>query len=106
VDELLALCVVLKISPVDLLVPQELKGDQPYLVTPKRTARAANVREFIQGEEYLYVFPYPEPVRDPESLFASPTGHAIDTLQWMPPDRADRVKERYDDTWKEEREQP
>jgi transcriptional regulator with XRE-family HTH domain len=34
VEELLALCIALEISPVDLLVPRELKPDQPYHVAP------------------------------------------------------------------------
>jgi hypothetical protein len=106
VDELFGLCMVLEISPTDLLVPKDVDDDQEYRIVPHATARATNVREFIRGEEHLYVFPYPEPVRDPESLFASPRGRSIDTIQWMPPDRADRVNERDDDRWKEEREQP
>lgn len=32
VDELLALCLVLEIAPVDLLVPKDLHEDQPYLM--------------------------------------------------------------------------
>ena len=90
------------ISPVDLLVPRDLDDDRPYQVVPNCTARATNAREFIRGEENLYVFPYPEPVQDPESPFAAPTGRSVDTIQWMPADRAQRVDERYDDTWKEE----
>ena len=34
VDELLGLCVVLEIAPVDLLVPANLDDDQPYRVVP------------------------------------------------------------------------
>ena len=51
VDELLALCLILEISPTDLLVPRDLDDDQPYLVTPRATARAANAREWIRGED-------------------------------------------------------
>lgn len=95
VDELLALCVVLKISPTDLLVPNDVHDDQDYRIVPNATARAEDVREFVRGEAPLYIFPYPKPPRNPEHRFASPTGRPIDSIQWMPPDRADRVARRY-----------
>jgi len=105
VDELLGLCIVLAISPTDLLVPKDVDDDQDYRIVPNATARATNAREWVRGEDLLYIFPYPSPPQDPESLFASPTGRSIDPIQWMPPDRADRVDERYDDIGKEERDQ-
>jgi DNA-binding Xre family transcriptional regulator len=94
VEELLALCVVLEISPTDLLVPADVHDDQDYRIVPNATARAKDAREFIRGEDLLYIFKYPEPVRerDPESPFADPPGgRAVDPIQWMPPDRAERV---------------
>jgi transcriptional regulator with XRE-family HTH domain len=97
VDELLALCVVLEISPVDLLVPADAKEER-YRIVPNRTARAVNAREFIRGEEDLYLFdPEPEPPpKDPEKIqFASPdTFVVVDPIQWMPPDRAEQVTRR------------
>jgi transcriptional regulator with XRE-family HTH domain len=95
VDELLALCVVLEISPTDLLVPKEVKDDQDYRIVPNATARAKDAREFIRGEAPLYIFPYPEPPSNPEQFFASPTGRSINSIPWMPPDRADRVDRSY-----------
>jgi hypothetical protein len=96
VDELLGLSVVLAISPADLLVPKDLHDDQPYLITPNRTARATNAREFIRGEDYLYASGYseaePEPDPEDEIHFASPTV-PIDPFQWMPADRANRLLE-------------
>lgn len=104
VDELLALCVVLEISVVDLLVPNDVHDDQPYRIVPNATARAKDAREFIRGEDLLYIFKYPEeeePVLDPESIFASPRGgRSVDSIQWMPPDRAERVTR-----WLREREE-
>jgi DNA-binding Xre family transcriptional regulator len=102
VDELLGLCVALKISPVDLLVPKDAEDMQPYLFTPTRETWAASAREFIRGEAHLYIHKYPEPL-DPGFPFASP-GTMIDSTQWMPADRAQRVDERYDDSWIEEHE--
>jgi transcriptional regulator with XRE-family HTH domain len=53
VDELLALCLVLNVAPVDLLVPANLT-DQPYRVTPKTTAAAENVRQWVRGVEPIF----------------------------------------------------
>jgi transcriptional regulator with XRE-family HTH domain len=104
VDELLALCLVLEISPTDLLVPKDVDDDRPYLVTPRAEARAVDAREWVRGEGLLFTFPYPEPVR-PEGqpvrpggqLFASPRGGTVsDPTLWMPADRAERVASRYE----------
>jgi transcriptional regulator with XRE-family HTH domain len=95
VDELLALCVVLEISPVDLLVPRELK-DESYLVTPSRTARAANVREWARGEEPLLIHEHPQPVRETGKFRFVEPGTWSDPTGWMPADRAQRVTERRD----------
>jgi transcriptional regulator with XRE-family HTH domain len=91
-DELLALCVVLEISLVDLLVPSDVGDNQRYLVTPKATTWAANARDFIRGEDLLFTHEYPGPPVDPESPFASwSPGTLLDPIRWMPKDRADRV---------------
>jgi transcriptional regulator with XRE-family HTH domain len=98
VDELLALCVVLEISPTDLLVPKDLDDDRPYRIVPNATARSVNAREFVRGEEMLFLSPYPEPEQDPDSLFANPVGiTTVDPIQWMPADRAERVDRYYDE---------
>jgi hypothetical protein len=96
--------VVLAISPVDLLVPRDLDDGRPYQIVPNGTTSAANAREFIRGEEHLFMFEYPGPPQDPENPFADPP-RVIDTIQWMPAERAKRVDERYDDTWIAEEEE-
>jgi transcriptional regulator with XRE-family HTH domain len=107
VDELLALCVVLEISPVDLLVPKDAK-EEYYRIVPNRNARAANAREFIRGEEDLILFdPEPErPPKDPEKKgirFVGPaTFVTVDPIQWMPPDRAEQVERRRAEMEKQE----
>jgi transcriptional regulator with XRE-family HTH domain len=103
VDELLGLCVILKISPVDMLVPADVDDDQPYRIVPNGTAYADNAREFIRGEEHLYLYEYPEPVLAPAYPFADPP-RVIDSIRWMPADRAQRVDQHYDDSWIEEEE--
>jgi DNA-binding Xre family transcriptional regulator len=97
VDELLGLCVILEISPTDLLVPRELKDDQPYLVTPKAEARATNAREWVRGSEPLFTRAYPEPELTEESPFAKPSGQISDPTGWMPASRAEEVSRRYHD---------
>jgi len=88
VDEFLALCVVLEISPVDLLVPIYLGVYQPYQVAPKVAAAADNVREWVRGEDLLIAAPKPEPpIYKPVTL--------LNPIRWMPADRANRVAERY-----------
>jgi transcriptional regulator with XRE-family HTH domain len=103
VDEALALCVTLGVSLPDLLVPADLDDDQDYRVVPTATARAVNVREFVRGEEMLFLFPYPEPERDPSSPFVE-VGHmrVVDPIQWMTADRAERVDRRYADVEEDE----
>lgn len=94
VDELLGLSVVLAVAPVDLMVSPTLHNDQPYLITPDLEARATNAREFIRGEDYLFVSKYAEtePVPEPQGKirFVSPNV-PIDPFQWMPADRANRL---------------
>jgi transcriptional regulator with XRE-family HTH domain len=88
VDELLALCVVLEISPVDLLVPIYLGEYQPYRVAPDVAAAAGNVREWVRGEDLLIAAPKPKPPSyKPATL--------INSIRWMSADRANRVAERY-----------
>jgi transcriptional regulator with XRE-family HTH domain len=88
VDEFLALCVVLGISPVDLLVPIYLGEYQSYRVAPDVAAAAGNVREWVRGEDLLIAAPKPKPpIYKPVTL--------INSIRWMPADRANRVAERY-----------
>jgi transcriptional regulator with XRE-family HTH domain len=104
VEELLALCIALEISPVDLLVPRELKDDDPYHVTPQATARATDVREWVRGEGTLfYRLDRDEEEqrekrenrqREGRMRFASPTGKISDPTAWMPAVRAQRLEER------------
>lgn len=89
VDELLALCLVLDIAPVDLLVPTDLT-DQPYQVAPRADAEAGNVREWIRGEDLLLS----ASTHRPGEPFTQPAS-ALDAIRWMPTDRADRVARRY-----------
>jgi DNA-binding Xre family transcriptional regulator len=96
VDELLALCLVLEISVVDLLVPKDVDDDRYYRVVPNGSARAVDVREWVRGEGLLFWRPYPEPEVDNSTPFASPTGKTSDPTLWMPGDRADRVAKRYE----------
>ena len=105
VEEMLGLCVVLQISPVDLLVPRDLDPHRPYRIVPNATAGAVWVREFIRGEGVLAISEYPEPEADRESLFASP-GTVINPMQWMSPDRAQRVAGRYGAEYEPEEDQP
>jgi transcriptional regulator with XRE-family HTH domain len=97
VEELLAVCVILEISPTDLLVPRELKDDQPYLVTPNATARATNAREWVRGSDPLFTRVYPEPELPESTPFAPPTGKISDPTGWMPTSRAEEVNRRYQD---------
>jgi transcriptional regulator with XRE-family HTH domain len=88
VDEFLALCVVLEICPVDLLVPIDLGEYQPYRVGPKVAATAGNVREWVRGDDLLIATPKPEPpIYKPTTL--------LNSIRWMPADRANKVAERY-----------
>jgi transcriptional regulator with XRE-family HTH domain len=105
VEELMTICLILEISPTDLLVPRELKDDQDYLVAPRATARAVDTREWVRGSGLLFWRPYPEPASDPSSPFVSPTGKISDPTQWMPHDRGEQVARRYQDIEEEETDQ-
>jgi transcriptional regulator with XRE-family HTH domain len=98
-DEFLALCLVLEISPVDLLVPADMT-DQTYRITPLVTAVAENAREWVRGESLIYAG-----LHGPESPFVSPVGgRDITTFtHWMPEERKRRVLQRWLDM--EERDQ-
>jgi hypothetical protein len=79
VEELLALCVVLEISPTDLLVPQSLRADQQYRVAPNAIAPAQIAYDWIRGEDLLF-YTY-----DQEERVSNP-------IEWMRPDRAQQLK--------------
>jgi transcriptional regulator with XRE-family HTH domain len=90
VTELLALCIALQVAPVDLLVPGHWT-DQSYQVTPRASAVAENVREWIRGDELLYAG-----VRHPESPFVSPIHKdRMAFAQWMPVGRSKQVLRRW-----------
>lgn len=54
VEELLALALVLNLSPLDLLVPDEAAHEATYRITPKTEAYAARVRGWISGQPALH----------------------------------------------------
>jgi transcriptional regulator with XRE-family HTH domain len=86
VDDLLALCLVLGISPVDLLVSKDVDADQWYQVAPKATAMARNVSEWVRGEDVLFYRTDPD---DPEPPFDP--ADLLNPTRWMPADRAARA---------------
>ena len=95
----MALCVVLEISPADLLVPRDLADDRTYQLTPTATARAGNVREWVRGEDMLLMDheqdSEPDTVTvDGWTVFHDPAT-MIDPTPWMPADRASRVISRH-----------
>jgi len=55
-DELLALCLVLGTSPIDMLVPSSLDDSQQYAVTPTTTADVSDTRAWIRGEAFLVTY--------------------------------------------------
>ena len=83
-DDLLALCYVLRIAPVDLMVSKDVT-DAPYPVIPTHNFTANSVREWIRGETVRLEAHDPEVHR-----------HDLDTvmteiLDWMLDDRRRRV---------------
>jgi DNA-binding Xre family transcriptional regulator len=94
VDELIGLCLVLQISPVDLLVPKDLGEDQSYRLTSNSTATSGNVREWVRGERLIHAG-----VENPDLdiPFVTPLGAAevAAFVQWMPEERAKRVVQHY-----------
>jgi transcriptional regulator with XRE-family HTH domain len=103
VEELLALCIALEISPTDLLVPRELKDGDSYRVTPNSTSLAANVREWVRGSDPLfYNFDQEEQPQVPGRVrFARPS-RMSDPSAWMTPDRAQDLARRIQDSQQEE----
>ena len=89
-DDLLALAHVLKICPVDLMVPNEAR-DEPYPVTPRHEIPADPVRKWIRGENVLL-----EPALRPGEASADPTSlDVLNAIRWMPRDRGERVGRRF-----------
>ena len=97
-DDLLAICLVLEIAPVDLLVPDNM-ADQSYQVTPLVTATADNVREWIRGESLLY-----SALEEPDTSWVTPVGgRDITTFtHWMPEQRRRQVLQRWLDMEKQD----
>ena len=91
VDELLALCLILGISPVDLLVPKDADADQWYQVAPKAISSASNVREWIRGEDVLFY--RTEPEEEPETPLQPED--LLNPTRWMPADRRARALVRF-----------
>jgi hypothetical protein len=62
-----------------------LDDDRLYQIVPNGTVRATNAREFIRGEDHLYIHEYPGPPEPPEGKirFVS-LPRVIFTEQWMP----------------------
>jgi transcriptional regulator with XRE-family HTH domain len=91
VDELLGLCIVLGIAPVDLLVPADL-ADGLYQLTPRVTAAADNVREWVRGESLLY-----SGLHVAETPFVTPVGGRDIGMfvHWMPEERRKQVMRRW-----------
>lgn len=89
-DDLLALCAVLEICPVDLIVSKDA-GDESYPVTPKTSAASSNVAAWVAGEELLFAHRNFEP----DEIFAHPAAPSLDAVKWMPKNRAERVVRRY-----------
>ena len=89
-DEFMALCVVLEIAPIDLLVPATVADNESYNVTPKISALAGNVREWIAGEAPLWG----SEDLGPDSPFVG-VFPVYDVVRWMPKDRAERVTRRW-----------
>ncbi|PRY35353.1 hypothetical protein [Umezawaea tangerina] len=71
-DELLALAVVLRVAPVDLLIPAQADGS--YQVTPTVQASPNRARNWVAGSEFLV---------EPQSA-----AELSDLVRWMPRPRA------------------
>jgi transcriptional regulator with XRE-family HTH domain len=100
-DELLALCLVLNVAPIDLLVAADLDDDQQYAVTPTITAKVSTVRDWIRGETFM-LLTYKGEATGLYSPKGRPTAAEIArVIQWMPDDRGREVMQR----WLEEEQQ-
>jgi hypothetical protein len=83
-DDLLALCSVLQICPVDLMVSKDA-ANGAYPVTPDDDYEADSVREWVRGETVRLAR------IQRHEIFGSPGKIMTDVLDWMPEDRARRV---------------
>jgi len=88
-DDLVALCYVLKIAPVDLIVDKDATTE-PYPLIPSREFESESVREWIRGETVLL-----SAAQTPGAMFADPDKSMFDALQWMPEERARRAGRQY-----------
>lgn len=91
VDDLLALAYALGVPPVDLLVPGELRTQDPYDLTPEVSTLAGPARAWIRGDAFL-----PDHLGDPDDPFGIPTPTAWQAdpsavIRWMPRGRADQI---------------
>ncbi len=88
-EDLLALCYVFRICPVDLMVSRDA-ADEPYPLTSELKYESESVREWIRGAEIRL-----QPVMEPGSMFAHPGKVLFDALQWMPTERRKHVMRRW-----------
>jgi hypothetical protein len=88
-DDLLALCYVLKVCPVDLMVSQDATNEA-YPLIPSREFESESVREWISGQTVRL-----QSYNAPEEIFADPGKIIFEVLQWMPEERARRVARRW-----------
>lgn len=81
VGDLLAISVVLGVTPVDLLVPSSAAADEPYEVTPLVTAATERVRAWIGGGFLVE----PESAADLAQMIATmPAGRAQQiSAEWL-----------------------
>jgi transcriptional regulator with XRE-family HTH domain len=107
-DELWALCLVLRVTPIDMLVPAELDGSQWYAITPLAAARVDTVRDWIKGETVM-MQPYEGRAAGLYSAEVRPTAaEAARAIQWMPDDRGREVMQRWlekQKQWEERKQQ-
>jgi transcriptional regulator with XRE-family HTH domain len=73
-DELVALAVALRVTVVDLLVPDAADDDEPYSVTPEVRTTAGQARRWIGGHAFLV---------EPEDA-----GELMDAIRGLPKKRA------------------
>lgn len=73
VDELLALAYVLKVRPIDIVVPGDAPDDEPYKIAPEVTITAATARSWLAGGF----------LNDAEWV-----AEMSESMKWMPPEEA------------------
>jgi hypothetical protein len=88
-DDLVALCYVLEVCPVDLMVDKDATTEA-YPLIPSREFESESVREWVRGEALLL-----DSYNPPEEIFADPDRAMFEVLQWMPEDRAKRVAQNW-----------